>query len=126
MITNRDLEQLVEEAEKGQCVVLNLAGPEKLFNGIKDTIRLEPKQANLLGYLIENKGIYCTKSRIENAVWNDHTVNSTTVRRYISAIRKKLSQAMGRNDIDKNILETTDLGEYVWKAEIPAKVLRNG
>ncbi|SMQ81292.1 Transcriptional regulatory protein, C terminal [Bacillus sp. OV166] len=126
MITNRDLDQLVEEAEKGQCVVLNLAGPEKLFYGIKDTIRLEPKQANLLGYLIENKGIYCTKSRIENAVWNDQTVNPTTVRRYISAIRKKLSQAMGRNDIDKNILETTGLGEYVWKAEISAKVLRNG
>ncbi|NHC43001.1 hypothetical protein G6549_24195 [Bacillus sp. MM2020_1] len=126
MISNRELDQLVEEAEKGHCVVLNLAGPERLFYGIKDTIRLEPKQANLLGYLIDNKGIYCTKNGIENAVWNDQTVNPTTVRRYISAIRRKLSQAMGRNDIDKNILETTNLGEYVWKAEIPAKVLRNG
>lgn len=125
-ITNHDVDTLLEDAMNGKYVLLNLAGSEKLVIGRKDTVRLEPKQAELLGYLIDNKGIYCGKSRIEKAVWNDQVLTPAVVKRYIAAIRRKLAQAIGRNDIKESVLRTTQNGEYVWNADIPAKVLRKG
>ncbi|MBU8919071.1 winged helix-turn-helix domain-containing protein [Bacillus sp. FJAT-29953] len=125
-ITHHDIDQILDDAMNGKYVVLNLADSEKLVYGSSDTVRLEPKQAELLGYLIDNKGIYCDKSRIEKAVWNDQVLNPAVVKRYIAAIRRKLAQAMGRNDIKESVLRTTQNGEYVWIADIPAKVLRKG
>ncbi|WP_423798219.1 winged helix-turn-helix domain-containing protein [Neobacillus sp. SAB-20_R2A] len=125
-ITHHDMDQILEDAMNGKYVVLNLADSEKLVYGSSDTVRLEPKQAELLGYLIDNKGIYCDKNRIEKAVWNDQVLNPAVVKRYIAGIRGKLAQAMGRNDIRQSVLITTRNGEYVWNADIPAKVLRKG
>jgi DNA-binding winged helix-turn-helix (wHTH) protein len=76
--------------------------------------------------LIENKGIHCARSWIEKAVWNEQIVNPATVNRYIAALRIKISQVKGRMDIADNVLVTTVGGEYVWKVDIPVKVLRNG
>lgn len=59
--------------------------------GINDSVRLEPKQAEILGYLIDHQMKPCPKKDIEAAIWLDHKVGPTTVRRYISGIRGKLS-----------------------------------
>ncbi|MFJ7728463.1 transcriptional regulator [Neobacillus sp. NPDC097160] len=90
------------------------------FYGINDAVNLEQKQAEMLGYLIDHRMMTCSKRGIEEAVWLSQEVGNTAVRRYISAIRVKLSKAMGRDDIADNILVIAN-GGYVWKADISAK-----
>jgi tetratricopeptide (TPR) repeat protein len=124
-VSKRDSNILKEEAMDGKCVVLDLTANEKYFYGISDSVRLEPKQAELLGYLIDHQKQACPKKEIEDAIWLDDEVGPTTVKRYISGIRGKLSQAMGieRNTVENSVLLTA-FGGYEWKASIPAYVLR--
>ncbi|GMB08089.1 winged helix-turn-helix domain-containing protein [Thermolongibacillus altinsuensis] len=124
-VSRRDANQVKEDAMEGKCVVLDLAGDEKYFYAYNDTVRLERKEAEILGYLIDHQMTSCPKHRIEEAIWHDRPVGSTAVKRYIASLRRKLSQAMGRDDISENILVTTDEG-YEWKADIPSIVLRKG
>ncbi|MFK9092524.1 transcriptional regulator [Bacillus salipaludis] len=125
MVSLREVDSIKEEAIDGKCVVLDLTTSDYYFYGINDAVKLEQKQAEMLGYLIDHQMRTCSKSGIEKAIWLNQGVGKTTVRRYISAIRVKLTQAMGRNDISENILVTAN-GGYVWRADIVAKVLRKG
>lgn len=124
-VSRHDANKVKEDAMEGKCVVLDLAADEKYFYAYKDTVRLERKEAEILGYLIEHQMTSCPKHRIEEAIWHDRPVGSTAVKRYIASLRRKLSQAMGRDDISENILVTTHEG-YEWKADIPSIVLRKG
>jgi tetratricopeptide (TPR) repeat protein len=124
-VSKHDANKVKEDAMEGKCVVLDLARDEKYFYAYHDTVRLERKEAEILGYLIDHQMTSCPKHRIEEAIWHDRPVGSTAVKRYIASLRRKLSQAMGRDDISENILVTTDEG-YEWKADIPSIVLRKG
>jgi DNA-binding winged helix-turn-helix (wHTH) protein len=124
-VSKHDANQVKEDAMEGKCVVLDLAADEKYFYAYKDTVRLERKEAEILGYLIDHQMTLCPKHRIEEAIWHDRPVGAATVKRYIASLRRKLSQAMGRDDISENILVTTNEG-YEWKADIPSIVLRKG
>jgi DNA-binding winged helix-turn-helix (wHTH) protein len=125
LVSRKDYNEIKEEAMEGKCVVLDLVSDEKHFYAYNDAVRLERKEAEMLGYLIDHQMTSCPKTRIEEAVWLDRQVGPTTVKRYIASLRRKLSQAMGRDDISNRILVTTADG-YEWKADIKSIVLRKG
>lgn len=124
-ISHMDSTKMKEDAMEGKCVVLDLTKDEKYFYAIHDTVRLEKKEGEILGYLIDYQGKSCHKNQIEAAVWYDQEVSKTAVRRYIGTLRNKLSRAMNchRVIIRENILVTTDDG-YAWKADFPTYLLR--
>jgi len=124
-VSRRDANQVKEDAMEGKCVVLDLAQDEKYFYGYNDAVRLERKEAQILGYLMDHEMTSCSKHSIEQAIWHDRPVSNSTVKRYISSLRRKLTQAMGRDDIAENILVTTPEG-YEWKADLRSIVLRKG
>lgn len=122
-VSEQDYRRIKENAMEGKCVVLDLATDEKYFYGINDAMRLERIEGEILGYLIDHQLTSCPKKRIEEAVWLDGKVGSSAVKTYIARLRKKLSQAMGRDDILESILVTTTDG-YEWRADIQSIVLR--
>ncbi|ADU29388.1 transcriptional regulator domain-containing protein [Evansella cellulosilytica DSM 2522] len=122
-VSKEDYNHILEDAMDGKCVVLDLTKENKFFRGIKDDIRLERKEAEVLGYLIDHSMTSCPKKRIEESIWDDCKVSASAVKRYITSIRRKLSEAMGREDIAAAVLVTTNDG-YEWKSEIPSVVLR--
>lgn len=124
-VSKNDYHQIKDDAMEGKCVVLDLVSDEKHFYAYNDAVRLERKEAEMLGYLIDHQMTSCPKTRIEEAVWLDRQVGPATVKRYIASLRRKLSQAMGRNDISNHILVTTTDG-YEWRADIKSIVLRKG
>ncbi|MFK4996984.1 hypothetical protein ACI2OX_03720 [Bacillus sp. N9] len=67
----------------------------------------------------------CSKRNIEEAIWHDQNVSPSAVKRYISALRRKLSHALGRDDVRDHVLVTTANG-YEWRLDIPSYVLRKG
>jgi DNA-binding winged helix-turn-helix (wHTH) protein len=123
--SRRDLQKIKDEAIEGRCVLLDFTTAQKQFTGIKDTVYLELKQAEMLGYLIDHQMISCSKHDIESAIWLDENVGSTAVRRYIGALRDIIALAMGmeREDVKNQIVVTTENG-YKWNADIPAFVIR--
>ncbi len=121
-VSKNDYTKVIEDAMDGKCVVLDLTKDDKFFCAKKDTVRLERKEAEVLGYLIDNAKSTCTKKQIEESIW-DEPKSSSTVKLYISRIRGKLSQAMGCEDIAKSVLVTTKHG-YEWRADISSIVLR--
>jgi hypothetical protein len=118
-----DSRQVKDDAMDGKCVVVDLVEDVKHFYGQHDAITLERKEAEILGYLIDNQLHSCSKATIEEAVWLDQQVAGSTVKRYIASIRRKLTKAMNREDIKEQVLTTTDNG-YMWKAEMKSIVLR--
>lgn len=123
IVSKREADKLKDEAIDGKCIVLDLSADEKYIHASKDVVRLERKEAEILGYLMEHQMKSCSKRSIEQAVWHDRPVSSSAVKRYIASLRRKLAQAMGRTDISDHILVTTEDG-YVWKVDIPSVVLR--
>jgi tetratricopeptide (TPR) repeat protein len=122
-VSKEDYRRIKEDAMEGKCVVLDLAADEKHFYALNDAVRLERKEGEILGYLMDHQMTSCPKISIEEAIWIDKKVSKTTVKRYIASLRNKLAQALGRNDITESILVTTVDG-YLWKAGIPSIVLR--
>ncbi|MCL7748740.1 helix-turn-helix domain-containing protein [Halalkalibacter alkaliphilus] len=122
-VSKRDSEKLKDDAMAGNCVVVDLAGDVKYFYGFQDTVRLERREAEVLGFLMDHNAQVCSKAKIENGVWLDQEVAASTIKKYITNIRKKLSKAMNREDIKEQVLITTDDG-YMWKADIASFVLR--
>jgi len=123
--SRQELNYLIEESTEGKCVVLDLASDKKIFHGTQDTARLERREAEILGYLMDNHLNSCSRRQIEKAIWLEQEVSEVTVRRYIGTLRNKLSQALGltRDDIEKKILITTLKG-YMWKPDIPCYTFR--
>jgi tetratricopeptide (TPR) repeat protein len=113
---------VIDDALDGKCVVLDLTKEDKYFRAADD-IRLERKEAEILGYLMDNAMTSCPKERIEESIWDERKVSASAVKRYMASIRRKLKQAMGRDDIAENVLVTTDKG-YEWRAEKKSIVLR--
>lgn len=122
-VSKRDYEQIKNDAMDGKCIVLDLAADEKYLYTSEDAIRLERKEAEILGYLMEHPMTSCPKARIEETVWMDRAVGNTTVKRYISSLRIKLSKALKRDDINESVLFTTNNG-YEWKVDKQSIVLR--
>lgn len=122
-VTKRDYDKVLEDAMDGKCVVLDLTREDKFFCGIKDAVRLERKEAEILGYLMDHAMTSCPKKRIEESIWDDRKVSPSAVKRYIASIRRKLSQATGLDNIAASMLATTSDG-YKWKTDIPSIVLR--
>jgi len=122
-ITNQDAMKLKDDAMDEKCVVLDLVATDIYIYAQNDAVPLERRQAEILGYLIDQQRKSCSRQKIEEAIWHDQLVSSSAVKRYISALRKILSQALGRDDIAKNVLVTIGNG-YEWRAEIPSYVLR--
>ncbi|WP_312474747.1 winged helix-turn-helix domain-containing protein [Neobacillus sp.] len=122
-VTKDHYTKVIDDAMDGKCVVLDLTKEEKFFRGCQDDIRLERKEAEILGFLIDHAMTSCPKVQIESSVWIDRQVGSSAVKRYMVSLRKKLSQAMGRDDIATSVLITTTDG-YEWRADIPSIVLR--
>ncbi|WP_077212385.1 helix-turn-helix domain-containing protein [Bacillus dakarensis] len=123
LVSREDYTTVIDDAMDGKCVVLDLTKEDKFFRAGKDDIRLERKEAEILGYLMDHSMTSCPKRRIEESVWEDRKVSASAVKRYITSIRRKLSQAMGREDISEAVLVTTNDG-YEWKSDIPSIVLR--
>jgi hypothetical protein len=122
-VSKADFAKVIDDAMEGKCVVLDLTKEDKFFRAFKDDIRLERKEAEILGYIMDHAMTSCPKKRIEESIWEDRKVSASAVKRYITSIRRKLSQAMGRDDIANSVLVTTNNG-YEWKADIPSIVLR--
>ncbi|MFL0363148.1 winged helix-turn-helix domain-containing protein [Pseudobacillus sp. 179-B 2D1 NHS] len=121
-VSKTDYKGIKEQAMDGTCVVLDLSSDEKYFYADHDAIRLERKEAEILGFLMDNQGLSCSKRTIEEAVWLDRQVSSTAVKRYISSLRSKLPRAMSCENI-RAVLATAEEG-YEWKADIQSYVLR--
>ncbi len=124
-VSKHDVNQVKEDAMEGKCVVLDLVGDEKYVYAYNDSVRLERKEAEVLGCLMDHVMISCSEHSIEQSIWYDRPVGNSAVKRYIASLRRKLDQAMGSDDIAENILVTTEEG-YAWKTDIPSIVLRNG
>ncbi|MCV9885130.1 helix-turn-helix domain-containing protein [Metabacillus halosaccharovorans] len=122
-VSREDYKIVIDDAMDGKCVVLDLTKENKFFRAIKDDIRLERKEAEILGYLMDHSMTSCPKKCIEESIWDDRKVSASAVKRYITSIRRKLSQAMGREDIAESVLITTNDG-YQWRSDIPSVVLR--
>ncbi|MGY0693758.1 winged helix-turn-helix domain-containing protein [Virgibacillus sp. FSP13] len=124
-ISRQDSEKLKEDAMEGNSFVLDLTQDIKYFNAKNDAVRLENKEAEVLGFLIDNQMTSCSRQKIEEAVWHDKDISSTSVKRYISSLRRKLVQAIGCENIAETVLVTID-GKYQWKADTESIVLRRG
>lgn len=122
-ISRKQYERVKEEAMEGKYVALDLTKDEKYVYAMHDAIRLERKEGEILGYLIDHQMNTCSKQEIEEAIWLDRNVSPSTVKRYIASLRRKLSQAMGQNDISECVLVTNGDG-YEWKANIQSIVFR--
>lgn len=122
-VSLNDYNKVIESATEGSCVVLDLTKDASYFRGLQDDVSLEQKEAEVLGFLMENTMKSCSKSQIESSIWLDQQIGSATVKRYISSLRRKISKAMGRDDISNSVLVTTKDG-YEWKSDIQSYVLR--
>jgi TolB-like protein/DNA-binding winged helix-turn-helix (wHTH) protein len=73
----------------------------KLFCAGK-TLAIEPKDFDLIVYLIKNRHRAVTRDEIFNAIWQGHVVCDSTLSNHIKSIRKIL----GDNGEDQNVIST--------------------
>lgn len=123
VVSRKSFEKFRERAFEGKCVVLDLSRADKFFYGKYDTPRLEAREADVLGYLMERSNQPCSKEEIEKAVWIGGEIGETAVKRYVSSIRKKLNWALKREDIKESVL-VWENGCYIWKLDMEQHVLR--
>lgn len=121
-ITKDDYESMKEKAMDGECLVLDLANDKKYFYAEHDAVGLEPREAEVLGFLIDRSGTVQSQKSIAAAIWHERNVNDSTVKRYISSVRRKIQQAIPDTDVSL-ILQTDEQG-YVWKNPMDCYVLR--
>lgn len=122
-ITTQDYDDYHDQALDGKCCILDLTKEQYCFIGDKDTVPLANKEAELLAFLIEQKAP-CPKRKIESYIWEDQDVTGSTVKKYISTLRKKISECMKECETDRKLIETTQLG-YQWNSQIPTYVIRS-
>lgn len=79
-------------------ITLNTGNRQVLKNG--EEINLTQKEFALLEYLMRNKGMVCTRTRIIERVWDIHfEYNTGVIDVYINALRKKLQLKEDENYI---------------------------
>lgn len=79
-------------------ITLNTGNRQVLKNG--EEINLTQKEFALLEYLMRNKGMVCTRTRIIERVWDIHfEYNTGVIDVYINALRKKLQLKADENYI---------------------------
>ncbi|KGX89176.1 histidine kinase [Pontibacillus litoralis JSM 072002] len=85
-------------------------------------MQLERREAEILGFLMDHRGMSRSKQAIAKAVWLDRQVGESTVKTYISRLRRKLSHASSC-EIESSFIVTTEEG-YEWKTDLQFYVLR--
>lgn len=122
-VSRDDYEQIRDKARDGECVVLDLSKDDNCFYGHADTVKLQRKEAEILGYLMDQLQHPCSQKEIKEAVWPDRKIGEVTVKKYVSTLRNKLAIALGRTDIQETVLVTNGR-IYLWKLEMKQYVLR--
>lgn len=123
VVSKKRYDEIIDMAIDGNCVVLDLSQTYRYFYGKYDALKLEAREAGVLGYLMERSNQPCSKEDIEKAVWIGGEIGETAVKRYISSIRRKLKKAMKREDIKESVL-VWENGYYIWKLDMKQHVLR--
>ena len=92
-----------ENKIKSKGITLNSTTRVCMYDDIK--IVLTPSEFNILYFLMTHPNEYYNADEIYTSVWNAPSLNTPTVRKHISTMRRKLVEATG----DENII-MTDFG----------------
>ena len=90
---NESFEIARQKTRENLCFILNLYSNQNCFITSEHEVSLNPKEAELLSFLSLNKDSVVSKAKILNNIWPELDSNSTVVKRNISSLRTKLSQA---------------------------------
>jgi DNA-binding response OmpR family regulator len=120
LITVREATEVLDETLEKGYLVLDWRDRAPEFSGPLDTVRLEPRVAELLDYLLTNPG-YLTTQQIKQAIWPD-SPNPALVKRYINKLRAKLWPCFQINT-DELIKNVPNSG-YCWCSEVPYCIIK--
>ncbi|MCM3723964.1 winged helix-turn-helix domain-containing protein [Solibacillus isronensis] len=90
------LEEALQKTRENMCCILTLHTSYNALITSDTEVSLNPKEAELLSFLVLNETAFVSKSLILDYVWPEIALdnpNSTVVKRNISSLRRKLSQA---------------------------------
>lgn len=90
------LEEALQKTRENMCCILTLHTSYNALITSDTEVSLNPKEAELLAFLALNETAFVSKSQILDYVWPELALdnpNSTVVKRNISSLRRKLSQA---------------------------------
>jgi tetratricopeptide (TPR) repeat protein len=123
LISVEQAESLQFETDDDGEAELDLSNFHPVFIGSEDTARLERKEAELLCYLIERHKRFVSKDEMIN-VWDEgEWPEPSTIKSYISKIRKKLRKCLPE---DSNEIITSKRGiGYRWTCPIPTKIIKH-
>lgn len=88
--------QLDREAETDEVLLsgrLKLDRASRLVHVDATPVRLQPKEFDLLGYLMRHPGIVHPRERLLQTVWKDEFVGERTVDVHVRRVRQKLEEA---------------------------------
>ncbi len=84
------------EKIKRAGIVINKRQRSAFYQGTE--ISLTSSEFNILKFLIENKDTFFSSNEIYEMVWQARALNTVTIRKHISSLRRKLLSATGGRD----------------------------
>ena len=74
-------------------LVINPSDKTVTYNG--SLISLTSSEFNILNFLVKNEGKYYSSDELYEKIWKARALNTVTIRKHISALRRKLLIATG-------------------------------
>lgn len=122
-ISRREYQKVKEAVSTGTSIILDLSQQEKRLLINDKVVRLEQREGELLGFLMDQSKQPCSISDIEKSIWIRGEVGEIAVKRYLSTIYLKLSKAMNHTDIEKSLL-ICDKDTFTWSLDLDSYVMR--
>ena len=120
---DKSIEVALQQARENLCCILNVYSNNNCLITSTNEISLEPKEAELLAFLVENNGKSVTKEKILNHIWPElANPKSTAVKRTMSTLRTKCAKAFEVN-CNQNLIPYEQNG-YSLKFPVKVEILK--
>ncbi len=86
-----------KESTKKNGIIINERARTASYGG--EDISLTSSEFNILKFLMQNKNTFFSSNEIYERIWQAKALNTVTIRKHISALRRKLLSATGGKDL---------------------------